>query len=519
MKTINKHVLIIFFYFILTTFALTGFFINGNGKVIGNINHPNSQGEILLTDIMKKSLCDYKILNWTNTNFLNYPYGEQLSETIKHTFHLYISGTLAIFINTISAYNITFFIIILFNAYCMFLLANFIFKSYRLSFLAGLFYMFNIYVLLKINMGSLHKSSIFFIPLYILFLLKLADTPKVSYLILTFILLILNHLQYPMYSLYCLIFSVIFITYRLLKNKKIKEFKYFIAIIVLSFIFLYWIGAVGKITTDMYFYENDPWNLNFMYPIKNYLAHPTALPVGISPIILFLALIGFFYTKTARFYFLTAIFFIILSFGYFITINSMKIPLPFYFLTEFIKFFSGMILHAPIRALPMAYVCLIISAIFGVKIICDKFGKKIIYIMAAAFFLELFFLYPELFPIKTTNIIKYDIAGKIKNKNGNILFLPLFDNANKVLLHKSMMITLIATKKLANTYETESWVKKIIETNKPSAILEILKQHMIKFIIIYTDLEPSNINEKALINSIKEKTFQLDKKIILYEID
>jgi hypothetical protein len=26
-----------------------------------------------------------------------------------------------------------------------------------------------------------------------------------------------------------------------------------------------------------------------------------------------------------------------------------------------------------------------------------------------------------------------------------------------------MMITLIATKKLANTYETESWVKKIIE--------------------------------------------------------
>lgn len=322
-----------------------------------------------------------------------------------------------------------------------------------------------------------------------------------------------------MYSLYCLIFSVIFITYRLLKNKKIKEFKYFIAVIVLSFIFLYWIGAVGKITTDMYFYENDPWNLNFMYPIKNYLAHPTDLPVGISPIILFLALIGFFYTKTARFYFLTSIFFIILSFGYFITINSMKIPLPFYFLTEFIKFFSGMILHAPIRALPMAYVCLIISAIFGVKMICDKFGKKIIYIIVAAFFIELFFLYPELFPIKTTNIIKYDIAGKIKNKNGNLLFLPLFDNANKVLLHKSMMIALIATKKLANTYETESWVKKIIQTNNPSATLEILKRHMIKFIIIYTDLEPSNVNEKVLINSIKEKTFQLDKKIILYEIN
>ncbi len=226
-------------------------------------------------------------------------------------------------------------------------------------------------------MGSLHKSSIFFIPLYILFLLKLADTPKVSYLILTFILLILNHLQYPMYSLYCLIFSVIFIIYRLLKNKKIKEFKYFIAVIVLSFIFLYWIGAVGKITTDMYFYENDPWNLNFIYLIKNYLARPTDLPVGISPTILFLALIGFFYTKTSRFYFLTSIFFIILSFGYFITIDSIKIPLPFYFLTKCIKFFSGMILYAPIRALPMAYVCLIISAIFGVKIICDKFSKKI----------------------------------------------------------------------------------------------------------------------------------------------
>jgi hypothetical protein len=287
MKTINKHILIIFFYFIVTTFALTDFFINGNGKVIGNINHPNSQGEILLTDIMKKSLCDYKILNWANTNFLNYPYGEQLSETIKHTFHLYISGTLAIFTSTISAYNITFFIIILFNAYCMFLLANFIFKSYRLSFLAGLFYMFNIYVLLKINMGSLHRSSIFFIPLYILFLLKLADTPKVSYLILTFILLILNHLQYPMYSLYCLIFSVIFITYRLLKNKKIKEFKYFIAIIVLSFIFLYWIGAVVKSLLICLFMKTTPGILISCILLKNYCSSDRASRRNIAYIFLF----------------------------------------------------------------------------------------------------------------------------------------------------------------------------------------------------------------------------------------
>ncbi|MDD5021368.1 MAG: hypothetical protein PHR82_04410 [Endomicrobiaceae bacterium] len=519
MKTKYIHIIILLSYLILTLFASITFFYNINNKVIGNINHPNAQGEILLTNIMKNSLLNHKILNWTYTDFLNYPYGEQLSDTIRHTVHLYLSGTIAIFTNPVTAYNVTFFIIIILNAYFMFLLAQYIFKNYYLSWLAGLFYTFNLYVLLKINIGSLHKSAIFFIPLYILFLLKLLDKPKVIYIIMTFVLLALTHLQYPMYSLYCLLFSIILIIYRLFKNKKMQELKYFIVIAILSVAFLYWLGMIGHITFDLSIYENEPWQLNPLYFIKNYLVYPTSLPLGISPTILFLGLLGFIYIKEARFFFLTAVFFIILSFGFYFSIFSIKIVLPFYFLAKTVKLLSNIIFYAPIRSLSLAYICLIISAIFFVKIAYDKFGKKSILIIATIFILELIFLYPEVFPIKTTDLPKYSIVSQIKNKDGNVLCLPSFEKNNKVLLHKSMLITLMSNKKMVNTYEYEPWINEIIENNDSAYVLKELRSKNIKFIIIYNNLKNISEQEKTFMNSIKNSAVKIDKDTMLYEIN
>lgn len=519
MNTLKKHTLIILSYFFISSFALMMFFINTDNKVIGNINHPNAQGEILLTDIMKNSLLNYKISNWAFTDFLNYPYGEQLSDTIRHTFHLYFSGSIAIFAGSVISYNITFFIIIILNAYCMFLLSQYIFKNYYLSWLAGLFYTFNLYVLLKINMGSLHKSSIFFIPLYILFLFKLLDTKKIIYVILTFVCLVLMYLQYPMYALYCLLFSVFYIIYRLFKNKKIQELKYFILVSVLFVIFLYWLGIVGHINFDLSIYENDPWTLNMFYFIKNYLKYPTSLPLGISPTILFLGLLGFIYKKESKFFFLTAVFFIILSFGTSISIHNIKVVLPFYFLSKTVKFITCTNLYAPIRCLPLAYICIIISAVFFIKNLYARFGKKSIFIIGSLFILELVFLYSDIFPIKTTDMPKYDIVNQIKNKNGNILYLPLSVDNNRILLHKSMLITLMSNKKMANAYGSESWIKKVIEKGDTANVLKKLAENNIKFIAIYSDSKTTSKEETIFIKSIKEKTVKSDKGIILYEIN
>ena len=136
-----------------------------------------------------------------------------------------------------------------------------------------------------------------------------------------------------------------------------------------------------------------------------------------------------------------------------------------------------MMLHAPIRTLPLAYICLIISAVFFVKIAYDKFGKKSVFIIAVIFILELIFLYPEVFPIKTTYLPKYDIVNQIKNKNGNILYLPLSVDINRILLHKSMLITLMSNKKMANTYESESWIKKVIEKGDTANALKKLAEN------------------------------------------
>ncbi len=519
MNILNKHIKIILLYSVVSVLLLITFFSDIHTKVIGNINHPNAQGEILLTDIMKTSLLHHKILNWSNTNFLNYPYGEQLSDIIRHTVHLYFSGLIAVITNSIISYNLTFFIIIILNAYCMFLFAQYLFKNYYLSWLAGLFYTLNVYVLLKINIGSLHKSSIFFIPLYIMFLFKLFDTKKTIYILITFVCLVFVYLQYPMYALYCLLFSMFFISYRFFKNKKIQELKYFTVISILSVIFLYWLGVLGHITFDLSIYENEPWKLNMFYFIKNYLPYPTSFPIGISPYILILGLLGFIYKKEARFFFIVSIFYIVLSFGNYISIAGITIPMPFYFLAKTVKFFSNMQLYAPIRTLPLAYLCLIISAIYFIQIVYDKFGKKSIYLIAGIFILELTFLYPESFPIKTSHLPKYTIAAKIKNENGNLLFLPLFDTNNKVLTHKSMLIALMSNKKMANTYDSESWVGNIIRNKDVLSVLKDLKNNNIRFIIIYTNLQAETKQESELINLIKAKSLKIDNSTLLYEIN
>ncbi|GAB1402107.1 hypothetical protein MASR1M68_10180 [Elusimicrobiota bacterium] len=520
MNNFKKHILVILSYFFISSFALMMFFINTDNKVIGNIHHSNAQGEIMLTAIMENSLLSGKITNWGFTDFLNYPYGQELPNRIKSNFHLYISGTIAVFTNPLISYNIMFFIIIILNAYGIFLLSQYVFKNHYLSWVAGLFYTFNPYVLLKINMGSLHKGILFFIPLYILFLLKSLDNYKITHVAITFFFLALTYLQYPMYALYCLLFSIILIIYRLFENKKIKELQYFIIISGLSFIFLYWANAVGNVSFAKFIYTENYLALNPLYFIKNYMPQPASIPTGISPLILLLGLLGFIYKKEARFFFLTGIFYIILSFGFFVNMYDTKILLPFYFLATIVKFFSNTDLYASVRCLSVAYICLILSAVFFIKILYTRFGKKSIFIIFGLFIFELTFLYSDIFPVKTTYMPEFNIVSQIKNKNGNILYLPLsiIDN-DKIFLHKLMLITAMSNKKMANSYESESWIKKIIEKESAENVLKKLKENNISFIVLYGTLQSVSKEENIFINLIKEKSIKTDKEMFLYEIN
>jgi hypothetical protein len=82
-----------------------------------------------------------------------------------------------------------------------------------------------------------------------------------------------------------------------------------------------------------------------------------------------------------------------------------------------------------------------------------------------------------------------------------------------------MLIALMSNKKMANTYDSESWVGNIIRNKDVLSVLKDLKNNNIRFIIIYTNLQAETKQESELINLIKAKSLKIDNSTLLYEIN
>ncbi len=170
--------------------------------VIGNAAHAGVHGELFFEHLMRYAAGNHNLGHWYKTDWVNYPGGQNIGPRVANSLHLFYSLLFTSFLGPFAAYNTLALLILALNGFTMYLLARDFFGDGAISFASGFSFMISPYVLLKMNMGFIHKANLFLLPLYFLFLFRLWRTRKSAYIAPCVLLLFLVKISYPPYAYY-----------------------------------------------------------------------------------------------------------------------------------------------------------------------------------------------------------------------------------------------------------------------------------------------------------------------------
>ena len=144
------------------------------------------------------------------------------------------------FLDHVTAWNIIWFLGLVFGGYGCYLLANNFSKNYLSSIIAGIIFTFTTYHMSH-SLAHPGLSMIVWLPIFVLFLFKLLEKQSKYYSIVGGIIFFLVSLTHPYNSLFITIFSIIFFAVYIFRQKKVSN-KTFIT----NFSILFTIGLISS---------------------------------------------------------------------------------------------------------------------------------------------------------------------------------------------------------------------------------------------------------------------------------
>jgi len=392
------------------------------------------------------------------TDYLFYPIGTSLAYHSLSVANVLISLPIRILTNLKITYNFMIFASFFLSAFSMFLLAEYLTKNRAAAFVAGLVYGFCPYR----YMHSVHINllSMQYLPLAILFLLKLYKKPNKKYAILTALFLFLNALSCWYYMQIFFFFFAIFIIYVLATNRKWSnlkiKLKYFGLMLLIFSIaispFIYpmikenlttnylkmhqytWAleGADLKtfFTPSVYhpFWENyvsDEYERLFFSNEPQWMILEKINYVGFAVFLISIYAIIFVRFKYKILWLISAIFFFILTMGRYLRIDHQKIiTLPYYFF-KYLPFVNSS--RFPARFYVMLILLLAVIFCFGFSSLMKKLKNKSIIYSSLGFVLISFVVIFEFLslPINIHNPEYPEEYNVIKEDQGDFAIIEL----------------------------------------------------------------------------------------------
>ena len=160
-------------------------------------------------------------LDFQHSNYIFYPHGVDIGGNLAY-FTTFVGFLLVQFLDYITAWNIIWFLGLVFGGYGCYLLANNFNKNYLSSIIASIIFTFTTY-----HMGHstshIGLSMIVWLPIFVLFLFKLLDKQSKYYSIVGGIIFFLVSLTHLYYSVFIAMFSIIFFAIYIFKQKKVSN--------------------------------------------------------------------------------------------------------------------------------------------------------------------------------------------------------------------------------------------------------------------------------------------------------
>jgi len=488
--------------------------VSPSQHVLGGLDHPTINGEVFLAGTMRDSLLHGNLLRWFETDMVNFPQGQNLGPRIAHSLNLYLEQALCLPFGPLVGVNLSGVAMLALNGFVMFLVARRLLRNDLAAMVAGLCFQINAYSLVKLSIGSIHKSSLFWLPLFLLTLVRMRERGGWKPAVACVATLTAGFLLYPVHAFYALILAGLLALWDMLGRRRLRLVRD-LALVVAGFVVVnitidqaLGFGVQSMAATDMatknlpIFVANGV--LDLLHPFRTFLPEPTGLPIGLSFIVVLLAIVAVLRRDGGlpRFLLAAAAFFVILAAGPYIMLDGhplelggVVIQLPHALLYHLVPsvYGDGVGLFFPIRALPVAFLCLALLAGYGVAHIARwlKIPLAVVAVLVAvAHTGEHLIRFPELMPVRSGPVVLPSVLDTIRADSSSEAILHLPASRETEACHRYCFLSTMAGKRSVNPYDREGLWLDVPGGDSPQSakqhFVDELLKHGVRYVMVHT---------------------------------
>lgn len=438
-----------FVLFLLLSLAMTlPVLSNPSNRVVGNIGHPGLRGEIFHQWDFVNNATSGHVVDYYYSRGLSRPEGQDLRRFIGFSLHLFFYLPFLWMKSLVARYDALLLLTFALNGFCAYLLGRHLSRSFAGGLVCGLLFFFSPYALLKTEMGFLQKTILWWIPLFLLFLVRFLARKRGSDALLAGLCWSGMALTYAPYAWLSLVAVALLAAGNLgLRRdewrKALPGAWPALAPAVLVVLFL-----ASLLPSGGFYHEIVPFaistapngSLDIFHPFRfqpyhNFFPKVDLLPLGISVIGSVMAVAAVLLRLPGALpLFLMGIVFLVFSIGPFLHSNGRVLnhfPLPYYFLASFVPW--GERIGFPIRVLPFFEIATAALAALTIGRIREwttapQRTRIVVPLVVATGFLitaEKAVLLPELFPPPVTDAtLSPDLQWLGGQRGSTVLHLP-----------------------------------------------------------------------------------------------
>jgi len=446
---------------------------------VGFQEPPGMMGELLFQEHTVLSIREGNVFRPFLTDKANHPWGQDLGFAVANSAHLYLYAAMRTVLGPFQSYNAVALLVTLLNFLAFAWLARGVFPSRAVALCTALLFAATPYLLLKLNLGFIHKYVVLWIPLYGLALLRLWQTRKPRYLAWAVVTLFLMQITYPPYAMYAGLFTAIGVCFAVVARRSPRfALSRFAALVVLfGLLSVLYYRALGfdleylkgmREFRDAGVLPEGCVNLFCPFYFHPYVwpQHPTELPLGISITAFVLAFTGAALTKgPARWLFAAFVIFLVLAAGPFLRgpdnelmrFHGNPIRLPFYYLAEYVPLAGG--IKFSIRLLPFVAACLALGACYGVQILGRRFPRiglvRLSAMCAVVFVVEILVLFHDTLPPAAHEVSLPRFYEEVRDDDSFDAIFNLPHSRERPQINRYGFYTYVAGKAMVNPYSEE----------------------------------------------------------------
>lgn len=492
---------------VVMTFPLA---LHLDDRIIGDTSHPAPKAEIALEFMTLEEFGRANVPRFYETTQFNYPIGQDMGPRIGRSLNLLAFVPFGLFLPLLPAHNVYVLFLIAAAGMAVYLLARSLRVPRPMALASGLFFLFNGFVALKLDMGFVQKSFYVWLPLALLFLFRTVEHRKPRDAALAGLMLFLMYITYAIYAAWTLIFVGLLMGYVLVFRRDIRA----TALLALT------LAVMGGLSlgVDLIYAQPSGYLLAESnqrahqvvsgaippsHLFKFFIPYPSARFCGLPVFGLLCAVfVGVIGRGRERFILFSILFFVCFLFGKYVEFRGHTYPAPMYLLFEYIPVREA--IYTPIRSLPVPLVLMSVCVGQALQLLARPWPNKYRALAAvlgmAIIVAEVRLVFSGTFPVMSSDPGISSFFGEVEDEDFEaFLHLPIVPQSprNNEALYYYELRTALAGRRMVNEYMNTRPSLMVPDADGPEELRDLFVAQLsypgVKYVLYHTAVYDSTV--------------------------